>query len=87
MAIVHQRLGDESQAESLHREALDIYEGQDGLDNPFTLYIEARYAALTGDREAALRHLRESVVQRGFSDADAVRADPHDRRPVPGLFR
>jgi serine/threonine-protein kinase len=68
-----------AEAESLHRENLDIQTRVLGAGHPNTLmsiYNLGCFAALRGDREQALRHLRDAL-ERGFIPSpDLMENDP-----------
>jgi tetratricopeptide (TPR) repeat protein len=76
LAIVKAELGQRFEAQRLRDEAMRMYEQTGSLDRYYERYKMARYAAVTGDKEAALSHLRQACVERGYSSAARLLADP-----------
>ena len=76
-------LGEETEADSLNRRADEIFQATRGLDHPDYQIYQACWFSARGERDLALRHLRQAL-ERGFSSAwsihdpvfDSLREDP-----------
>ena len=59
----------------MHEQAHAIIRAVEDADNPLLVYELARYAAVSGDRDEAIRLLRRSVVEMEYSGPESLLKD------------